>query len=100
MLYNCKSLYVSQLSRERLSRACKMVPLGQQDRKEKQGGAERSLPEYHRKPCPSSSFSQDTDRDEQRFGRHRYGCSDIEVANLLDAPFSSEIPLNAFAQRL
>lgn len=42
MLYNCKSLYVSQLSRERLSRACKMVPFGQQDRKEKGGGREEA----------------------------------------------------------
>lgn len=44
MLYNCKSLYVSQLSSERLSRACKMVPLGQQDRKEEHGGGAEKKP--------------------------------------------------------
>lgn len=38
MPYNCKSLYVPQLSRERLSRACKMVPLGQLDLEENGGG--------------------------------------------------------------
>lgn len=60
MPYNCKSLYVPQLSRERLSRACKMVPLGQRDLEEN-GGGQRTREE---RPCPSSPFSQDTERAE------------------------------------
>lgn len=59
MLYNCKSLYVPQLSRERLSRACKMVLLGQRDLEENWGQRTREG-----RPYPSSSFCQDTDRAE------------------------------------
>lgn len=54
MPYNCKSLYVPQLSRERLSRACKMVPLGQRDLEENGGGAEnqrrKALPQLTLQP--------------------------------------------------
>lgn len=87
MLYNCKSLYVSQLSRERLSRACKMVPLGQRDLEENWGQRTREG-----RPCPSSSFSQDADRAEPP-----QVCQE-ELANSLAVPSSACISLNAFAQ--
>lgn len=57
-LYNRKSLYASQLSREGLSRVCKMFPLGQPGPgREGRGCKEQAinaLPVCLTQPCPSA----------------------------------------------
>lgn len=96
MLCNCNSFYVSQFSRERLSRVCMMVPLGQRDLEENWGQRTREG-----RPCLSSSFSQDAGRAEPlQVWQELIQVSEVEMANPLAVHSSAGISLNAFAQPL